>query len=89
MATNVRVESKKVWSDEELRRLASLEAELGDRTRNVNIELQKRHTTRSLEAIKGVRRRPDYRELVEQARLALRGVPAIDIMEAAHIARYL
>lgn len=85
MASNIRVETKKTWSDEELRRLAGLEADLEGRVRFMNMELHKLHPARTLEAIKGVRKRTDYKEFVAQARIALRGVPALEVMEVPQL----
>ena len=54
-----------------------LGAHLAGRGTNVNINLQKQFPERTLEAIKGMRRLPKYKALLERSRV--RGVPTVNI----------
>lgn len=47
----------------------------------MNVELQKRHSCRTVDSIKGLRKKPVYQEFVELARVALRGVESSIIVE--------
>lgn len=81
-AANERVEKKKSWSQEEMQRVSGMEAELEGRgIRFMNVELQKRHSCRTVDFIKGLRKKPVYQEFVELARIALRGVESSIIVE--------
>lgn len=85
-AANERVEKNKSWSQEEMQRVAGMEAELEGRgIRFMNVELQKRHSCRTVDSIKGLRKKPVYQEFVELARVALRGVESSIIVEVLRI----
>ena len=70
----IQVPHKVRWSDEELRLLARVEAQATvDGVRFLNLFLVERFPHRSLEAIKGVRRKPAYRDFVQVFLLELNG----------------
>lgn len=65
-AENAREDKKARWSEEEIRRMAVKEAELlHQKVRFINQELVKYFTSRTVESIKGARRKPEYKRMVE------------------------
>lgn len=69
--------TKMRWTDEELRLMARDEATfVAAGERFVNLALLRSRPERSLEGVKGVRRRADYRTLVQQASADLRNARA-------------
>lgn len=71
-ADQVRIDTKKRWSTEELFRLAVLEARAlnqGMPPRTINAYLNRNFPQRSLEAIKGARRKEEYKLKVQTLRL--------------------
>ena len=78
------------WTAGEMEAMAVVEdrllgAHLAGRGTNININLQKQFPERTLEAIKGMRRLPKYKALIERSRV--RGVPAAEIPPSTEVVR--